>query len=246
MRRFEQRRKRHFKRPGQMTACGLANPMSSTSVAGPEVTCKRCLHQLNRMTTGQGGPGSFVDVVLTVVGLNWINVIKVVREVTAGGLKESKDLVDGVRGGTDALLFEGVTTEAGEEVKQLLLDAGATAELRPNTSGVRSTTNLEKIRERKPEAQEDEEEAPPAPSRPRYDPGEEYRMDRRERRILGVAILGINDMLDGEVTFNKASLVMRIQNYGSSFDVEYHEVTEVLGKLHGLLTELECVTFPGE
>src|SRR5436190_14553767 len=35
------------------------------------------------------------DVVLTAAGPNKINVIKVVREITALGLKEAKDLVDG-------------------------------------------------------------------------------------------------------------------------------------------------------
>src|SRR3954454_1341776 len=35
------------------------------------------------------------SVILTAVGANKINVIKVVREVTSLGLKEAKDLVDG-------------------------------------------------------------------------------------------------------------------------------------------------------
>ena len=52
------------------------------------------------------------SVVLTNVGSNKINVIKVVREVTSLGLKEAKDLVDGA----PKTVKEGVTKQEAEEI----------------------------------------------------------------------------------------------------------------------------------
>ena len=55
-----------------------------------------------------------------------INVIKVVREVTALGLKEAKDLVDGA----PKLVKEGIPKKDAEEIKKQLEDAGAKAEIK--------------------------------------------------------------------------------------------------------------------
>lgn len=66
------------------------------------------------------------NVVLQAVGSNKINVIKVVREVTALGLKEAKDLVDGA----PRPVKEGVSKEEAETVRQKLADAGATVEVK--------------------------------------------------------------------------------------------------------------------
>lgn len=66
------------------------------------------------------------DVELSNAGSNKIGVIKVVREVTEKGLKESKDLVDGA----PKLVVEGVAKEKAEEVKKKLEDAGATATIK--------------------------------------------------------------------------------------------------------------------
>src|SRR5882757_5658178 len=66
------------------------------------------------------------DVVLQAVGANKINVIKVVREVTALGLKEAKDLVEAA----PKAVKEGVSKEEAETVKQKLADAGATVEVK--------------------------------------------------------------------------------------------------------------------
>src|SRR6185295_11824064 len=66
------------------------------------------------------------DVVLQVVGANKINVIKVVREVTALGLKEAKDLVEAA----PKAVKEGVSKEEAETIKQKLSDAGATVEVK--------------------------------------------------------------------------------------------------------------------
>jgi large subunit ribosomal protein L7/L12 len=65
-------------------------------------------------------------VVLTNVGTNKINTIKVVREVTSLGLKEAKDLVDGA----PKTLKEGVSKEEAEAIKKKFADAGAAVELK--------------------------------------------------------------------------------------------------------------------
>ncbi len=65
-------------------------------------------------------------VVLTAVGANKINVIKVVREVTSLGLKEAKDLVDGA----PKTVKEGVGKEEAETIKKKFADAGATVEVK--------------------------------------------------------------------------------------------------------------------
>jgi large subunit ribosomal protein L7/L12 len=66
------------------------------------------------------------DVILQAVGGNKINVIKVVREVTALGLKEAKDLVEGA----PKSVKEGVSKEEAETIRQKLSDAGATVEVK--------------------------------------------------------------------------------------------------------------------
>jgi len=65
-------------------------------------------------------------VVLTGVGANKINVIKVVREVTSLGLKEAKDLVDGA----PKTVKEGVNKDEAETIKKKFVDAGATVEVK--------------------------------------------------------------------------------------------------------------------
>jgi large subunit ribosomal protein L7/L12 len=66
------------------------------------------------------------DVILQAAGGNKINVIKVVREVTALGLKEAKDLVEAA----PKPVKEGVSKEEAETVRQKLADAGATVEVK--------------------------------------------------------------------------------------------------------------------
>ena len=65
-------------------------------------------------------------VVLTAVGANKINVIKVVREVTSLGLKEAKDLVDGA----PKTVKEGVNKHEAETIRKKFTDAGATVEVK--------------------------------------------------------------------------------------------------------------------
>lgn len=66
------------------------------------------------------------DAVLTGVGEKKIQVIKVVRELTSLGLKEAKDLVEGV----PKAVKEGVSKEEAENVKKKLEEVGATVEIK--------------------------------------------------------------------------------------------------------------------
>jgi len=66
------------------------------------------------------------DVELTAVGSEKIKVIKVVRELTALGLKEAKELVDGA----PAMLKEGISKEDAEATKAKLAEVGATATIK--------------------------------------------------------------------------------------------------------------------
>lgn len=66
------------------------------------------------------------DVILQAFGANKINVIKVVREVTALGLKEAKDLVEAA----PKAVKEGVSKDEAEGIRAKLADAGATVEVK--------------------------------------------------------------------------------------------------------------------
>ena len=65
-------------------------------------------------------------VVLADGGANKINVIKAVREITALGLKEAKDLVEGA----PKTVKEGVGKEEAEDIKKKLEAAGAKVEVK--------------------------------------------------------------------------------------------------------------------
>jgi large subunit ribosomal protein L7/L12 len=65
------------------------------------------------------------NVTLKAVGANKISVIKVVRELTALGLKESKDLVEGA----PKLVKEKITKDEAAAAKAKLEEAGATVEV---------------------------------------------------------------------------------------------------------------------
>jgi large subunit ribosomal protein L7/L12 len=66
------------------------------------------------------------DVILASFGEKKINVIKVVRAHTGLGLKEAKDLVDGV----PKPVKEGVSKDEADKVKAELEEAGATVEIK--------------------------------------------------------------------------------------------------------------------
>ena len=66
------------------------------------------------------------DVILQAAGGNKINVIKVVREITALGLKEAKDLVDGA----PKAVKEGVARDEADKIKAALEEQGAKVEIK--------------------------------------------------------------------------------------------------------------------
>ena len=66
------------------------------------------------------------DVILTGFGDKKINVIKEVRGITGLGLKEAKDLVEGV----PKPVKEGTNKDEAEELKKKLEEAGATVEVK--------------------------------------------------------------------------------------------------------------------
>ena len=66
------------------------------------------------------------DVVLTGFGENKVNVIKVVRAITGLGLKEAKDLVEGV----PSPVKEGISKAEAEDVKKQLVEAGAAVDIK--------------------------------------------------------------------------------------------------------------------
>jgi large subunit ribosomal protein L7/L12 len=66
------------------------------------------------------------DVVLEAAGDKKINVIKVVRQVTALGLKEAKELVDNA----PSKIKESVSKDEAEELKKQLEEAGAKVALK--------------------------------------------------------------------------------------------------------------------
>ena len=66
-----------------------------------------------------------VSVVITDGGAAKVNVIKVVREVTGLGLKESKDIVD--QNGT---VKENISMDEANDIKAKLEEAGATVEIK--------------------------------------------------------------------------------------------------------------------
>jgi len=84
------------------------------------------------VAAGPGGGGEAAeektefDVELTAVGSEKIKVIKAVRELTALGLKEAKELVDGA----PAMLKEGISKEDAEATKAKLAEVGATVTIK--------------------------------------------------------------------------------------------------------------------
>ncbi len=66
------------------------------------------------------------DVVLTDFADKKIQVIKVVRELTGLGLKEAKDLVEGV----PKAVKEGIAKKEAEDMKKKIEDAGGKAEIK--------------------------------------------------------------------------------------------------------------------
>ncbi|MDD3732397.1 MAG: 50S ribosomal protein L7/L12 [candidate division Zixibacteria bacterium] len=97
------------------------------------VTAAAPMAMMPGMMPGAGGGGAAAaeeqtefTVVLSAVGEKKIQVIKVVRELTSLGLKEAKDLVEGV----PAKVKEGVSKDEAASVKSKLEEVGATVEIK--------------------------------------------------------------------------------------------------------------------
>ena len=81
---------------------------------------------------GGGGAAAAVEekteftVTLTEIGGNKINVIKVVREITALGLKEAKDLVEAA----PKPIKEGIPKDEAEAIKKKFEEVGAKVEIK--------------------------------------------------------------------------------------------------------------------
>jgi large subunit ribosomal protein L7/L12 len=66
------------------------------------------------------------NVILKASGPNKLAVVKLVKELTGNGLKESKDLVDNA----PSALKEGVSKDEAEALKAALTEAGAEVEVK--------------------------------------------------------------------------------------------------------------------
>lgn len=66
------------------------------------------------------------NVVMTSFGANKIEVIKVIRAITGLGLKEAKDMVEGV----PSSIKEGISKAEADDIKKKLEEAGAAVEVK--------------------------------------------------------------------------------------------------------------------
>lgn len=66
------------------------------------------------------------NVVMTSFGSNKIEVIKVIRAITGLGLKEAKDMVEGV----PSTIKEGIAKAEADDIKKKLEEAGATVDVK--------------------------------------------------------------------------------------------------------------------
>jgi large subunit ribosomal protein L7/L12 len=106
-----------------MDVCNLVSAMeekfgvsaaAAVAVAGPAVAVEAAEEKTE------------FNVVMTGFGANKIAVIKVIREITGLGLKEAKDLVEGV----PSPIKEGVSKAEAEDIKKKLVEAGATVDIK--------------------------------------------------------------------------------------------------------------------
>ena len=96
---------------GVSAAAAAAPAAAAATAAAPAVEEK---DEFDVMLTGMADPAKKIQI------------IKVVREITALGLKEAKDLVEAA----PKAVKEAVPKEEAETLKKKLIDAGATVELK--------------------------------------------------------------------------------------------------------------------
>jgi large subunit ribosomal protein L7/L12 len=66
------------------------------------------------------------NVIMSSFGANKVNVIKAIRAITGLGLKEAKDMVEGV----PATVKEGIAKAEADDIKKQLEEAGASVEIK--------------------------------------------------------------------------------------------------------------------
>ena len=96
---------------------GIEPAAAAAAVAGP--------------VAGGGGAAAAAektnfDVVLKAPGVNKLQIVKLVKELTGLGLKEAKDLVDGA----PKTIKEGLPKDEAENLRKQLAEAGADVELK--------------------------------------------------------------------------------------------------------------------
>ena len=100
------------------TELGVSAAVPMAVAAGPQAAATPTAAPVEEQTE--------FTVILKDFGANKVNVIKAVRELTALGLKESKELVESA----PKAVKEGVTKEEAAAAKEKLEAAGASAEIR--------------------------------------------------------------------------------------------------------------------
>jgi large subunit ribosomal protein L7/L12 len=90
-------------------------PAAAAVVAGPAAAAGEAVEEKTEF-----------DVILKAAGPNKLAVVKLVKELTSMGLKESKELVDAA----PKALKEGVSKEEAEGLKKSLEEAGAEVEVK--------------------------------------------------------------------------------------------------------------------
>ena len=95
---------------------GIEPAAAAVAVAGPAAAG----------AAGAAEEKSEFDVVLAEVGANKLKVVKAVKEACGLGLKEAKDLVDGV----PSTLKEGMSKDEAENLKKAIEAEGAKVELK--------------------------------------------------------------------------------------------------------------------
>jgi large subunit ribosomal protein L7/L12 len=92
-----------------------AAPVAMAAVAGGGAAAAPVVEEQTEFT-----------VTMTSFGANKVGVIKVIREITGLGLKEAKDLVEGV----PSLVKESIPKADADAIKKKLEEAGAAAEIK--------------------------------------------------------------------------------------------------------------------
>ena len=92
-----------------------AAPVAMAAIAGGAAAAAPVVEEQTEFT-----------VTMTSFGANKVGVIKVIREITGLGLKEAKDLVEGV----PALVKESIPKADADGIKKKLEEAGAAAEIK--------------------------------------------------------------------------------------------------------------------